>query len=90
MVFFALLCDITSVPNKLGGIILLLFAIWCCYCCLIYQLKQLKLILSLLAKNVVLIIYMVSCRIRWLGGKPVEQPFLFLSQTLRYYIFYIF
>jgi ubiquinol-cytochrome c reductase cytochrome b subunit len=88
--FYAIL---RSIPNKLGGIVVLLFAI------LILLLLP-YITISAIKPNVFregqkfffwVFIWLVIL-LGWLGGKPVEQPFLQLSQlfTILYFLNFVF
>nr|YP_010596820.1 cytochrome b [Stenocephus fraxini]WAK85079.1 cytochrome b [Stenocephus fraxini] len=81
-----------SIPNKLGGVIALVMSI-AIYLILPFMNKNMMPSLSFYPLNQILFWIMTNFFIllTWLGAKPVETPFIFLSQimTFLYFIYFL-
>jgi len=90
--FLWLYAILRSIPNKLGGVIALFFALLILF----------TLPLSIVSNKQTIRFYPINQYIfwtlvttlillTWIGGKPVEPPYIFIGQTLTiiYYIYYI-
>lgn len=88
--FYAIL---RSIPNKLGGILLLIAAIFILICLPFVILNKLR---SIIYRFFYLFLFccfmLISFYLGWLGGEVIEYPFLQLSQlvTLSYFLYFIF
>nr|ALO71154.1 cytochrome b [Subcoccinella vigintiquattuorpunctata] len=82
-----------SIPNKLGGVLALIFSILILMI-LPFTNKKMNKSNQFYPLNKILFWMFVSCVIllTWLGAKPVENPFIFTGQilTILYFSFFIF
>jgi ubiquinol-cytochrome c reductase cytochrome b subunit len=81
-----------SIPNKLGGVIALFAALLILFTLPFTKINK-KRGLSFYPINQLLFWILVSSWIilTWIGGRPVEDPFIIIGQvfTITYFIFYI-
>ena len=86
--FYAIL---RSIPNKLGGVILLLLAIFILILLPFYLKKSVKSsMFSPLNKIFFWFFFGNSLILGWLGGQPAEEPFIFLAQFSTFFYFFFF
>jgi len=79
-----------AIPNKLGGVIALLFSVLILYF-LVFQSNKKKRIFSFpLTKFVFYSLTLVFFLLTWIGACPVEAPYIFISQILTFMYFTCF
>lgn len=74
-----------SIPNKLGGVIAIIFSV---LFLLIFSSKKVKLLRS---KNLItFFVFLIVCSLlTWIGGNPVEYPYITIGQCL-FIIYFLF
>lgn len=91
--FLWLYAILRSIPNKLGGVVAIFGALIILFFMPFIQLRTRRGI-SFIPINQILFWILVSTLflLTWIGGRPVEDPYIFLGQcfTLIYFIYYIF
>nr|ATL22012.1 cytochrome b [Fejervarya manoharani] len=79
-----------SIPNKLGGVLALLFSIMVLFLMpLLHTSKQRSLIFRPLAKSFFWSLIAVTLTLTWIGGQPVEDPFITIGQVASIFYFFI-
>lgn len=81
-----------SVPNKLGGVIAAFSGILIIYLLPITNNITKRSILFYLGNKILFWLFIISFIIlTWIGGRPVEEPFIFIGQvaTIAYFSFFI-
>nr|BDU14632.1 cytochrome b [Buergeria japonica] len=80
-----------SIPNKLGGVLALLFSILVLFVMpLIHTSKQRSLIFRPLTKILFWTLIANTAILTWIGGQPVEDPFILIGQLASAIYFIIF
>nr|BAV31494.1 cytochrome b [Hoplobatrachus litoralis] len=80
-----------SIPNKLGGVLALLFSIIVLFLVpLLHTSKQRSLIFRPLAKIVFWTLIANIFILTWIGGQPVEDPFIIIGQVASVTYFLLF
>nr|YP_009104522.1 cytochrome b [Liposcelis entomophila]AHA47076.1 cytochrome b [Liposcelis entomophila] len=86
-------CVLRAIPNKLGGVIMLLLSILVIFTFSFFMNKKIKTFRFELSKiYLILFLWMIFFMLTWLGMKPVESPFTELSKyyTMVYFTIYLF
>ena len=78
--FLWLYAILRSVPNKLGGVVALLLAIFILYLPPIYNTHRLSIIFQPLWQSIFFTILTSWLILRWIGRCPVETPFIQIGQ----------
>nr|QHR79367.1 cytochrome b [Bufo bufo] len=80
-----------SIPNKLGGVLALLFSIMILFLMpLLHTSKQRTLMFRPLAKLFFWTLVANTLILTWIGGQPVEEPFIMIGQLASVFYFLIF
>ena len=74
-----------SIPNKLGGVVALVFSVIVFY--LFPFFSATTVVLKPLFKNIFWLFISVFILLTWLGGNPVEDPYIFVGQLLSFLYF---
>jgi ubiquinol-cytochrome c reductase cytochrome b subunit len=82
-----------SIPNKLGGVIAMVFSILV-WLLLPFSTNQRLVKPSKYVKQNQILVWIFFSRfllLTWIGGRPVEDPFIFIGQnlTVLYFLFFI-
>jgi len=79
-----------SIPNKLGGVIALVLSVILFYIFPFFSKKKNSLLIQ--NKFIVWFFFFVRLILTWIGGNPVEPPFVFIGQffTFLYFLLIIF
>lgn len=87
--FLFLYAILRAVPNKLGGVVLLAFSLFCiwiiCFSAYAYQGNWMRVRGGFLRGLAVIIVVLT-----FLGSSPVEPPFVFMRQLFTFFYFIIF
>lgn len=81
-----------SVPNKLGGVVALVFSILILYTIPLTHNKNFKTNQFYPMRQTLLYVFIsVTCLLTWIGAKPVEAPYIITGQALTalYFLFFI-
>nr|AGZ19019.1 cytochrome b [Idiocranium cf. russeli BMNH 2008.409] len=82
-----------SIPNKLGGVLALLFSILILMLIpLLHTTKQRSMIFRPISQLLFWFIVMNTIILTWIGGQPVEDPFIMIGQvaSMLYFLMFIF
>nr|UBD07188.1 cytochrome b [Adelastes hylonomos] len=80
-----------SIPNKLGGVLALLFSILVLFLMpLTHTSKQRTLTFRPISKLFFWLLIATTMILTWIGGQPVEDPFIFIGQIASVLYFFIF
>nr|YP_009000541.1 cytochrome b [Breviceps adspersus]BAO42896.1 cytochrome b apoenzyme [Breviceps adspersus] len=80
-----------SIPNKLGGVLALLMSIMVLFLMpIIHASKQRTLMFRPLTKTLFWLLVANTFVLTWIGGQPVENPFIMIGQLASMFYFLIF
>nr|YP_009003482.1 cytochrome b [Caecilia tentaculata]AGZ18889.1 cytochrome b [Caecilia tentaculata] len=80
-----------SIPNKLGGVLALLFSIMILmFIPLLHTAKQRSMMFRPLSQTLFWFIVANTLMLTWIGGQPVEEPFIMVGQTASTLYFMLF
>nr|YP_007374585.1 cytochrome b [Caecilia volcani]ACS37039.1 cytochrome b [Caecilia volcani] len=80
-----------SIPNKLGGVLALLFSIMILMIIpLLHTTKQRSMMFRPLSQTLFWLIVANTLVLTWIGGQPVEEPFILIGQTASTLYFTLF
>ena len=87
--FYAIL---RSIPSKSGGVFLMFFSIFCLFILPFVDISRIRSSkFKILYLNFIFWLFIVDCiLLGWLGQKPVEDPFIILSQLITFFYFIYF
>nr|YP_010385322.1 cytochrome b [Squatina oculata]UPM52023.1 cytochrome b [Squatina oculata] len=80
-----------SIPNKLGGVLALLFSIFILLLVpLLHTSKQRSVTFRPFTQFLFWVLITNTIILTWIGGQPVEQPFIFIGQIASIFYFLLF